>query len=86
MGQEGLVRVTVWAAIIACVASSAADAAARQEARAQAAPQSLDARYQSCRALIFRKYGRNSGDGRLAIDRTRMVELADNCVRNGGRL
>jgi len=87
MGQLGFVRFAIAIVVAGCMMSSAMDAAlAAHKAKAQANPSSPDALYLHCRSVIFRKYGRSSGDGRRFIDRTRMVELADHCVRNGGRI
>jgi hypothetical protein len=85
MGHRGLVRVTALAAIIACLAPSIADAAAKQKERAQAAPQSLDARYQSCRVQAFRKFGWHNGS-QTVLYTTFVIEQTDFCMRNGGRL
>jgi hypothetical protein len=80
-----IVLIIVLAAVIGALLPAGA-ALARQKTSAQAVPQSPDALYLYCRNAIFRKYGRNSGDGRLVVDRTRMVENVDLCVRNGGRI
>ena len=86
MGQYGFVRVAILGAMVVCLATPASVAATRQKVQMPAAAKAPEALYLRCRSVIFRKYGRASGDGRLFIDRTRMVELTDNCVRNAGRI
>ena len=85
MGRRGFFHVTVWAAFIMCLVPPTADAATRQKSRAQAVPQSPEARYQSCRAQAFRKYGWHNGS-QVVLYTTFMIEQADFCMRNGGRL
>ncbi len=73
--------------IFASMASVVADAApARRTAKVQAVPKSGPELYQYCRMLAFRRFGRNYGDGRLALYPNFVVEQQDHCVRNGGRL
>jgi hypothetical protein len=82
-----IVRFAAAIAAVACLTPAATEAAsARQKARAQAAPQSHETLYQQCHVAVFRKFGRNSGDGRLMMLTDNLVEQTDYCVRNGGRI
>ena len=77
------VQLAVSAAVVVCLASVTADAASRQKVRAQAAPQSREALYESCRQQAFRKFGWHNGS-QVVLYTTFMIEQTDFCVRNGG--
>jgi hypothetical protein len=74
------------AIILACLAFAAEGAPAQRKAAVQAAPQSPEALYQYCRMVVFRKMGRHTGDGRLAMRPNTVVQQTDYCVANHGRI
>ena len=76
----------VSAVVVAGLAASTTNAAsARQKARAQAAPQSREALYASCRQQAFRKFGWHNG-ARVVLYTDFLVQQTDYCISNGGRL
>lgn len=81
-----IVRFMVASVVVAGLSSSLADvASARQKARVQAAPQSREALYESCRQQAFRRFGWHNG-ARVVLYTDFLVQQTDYCVSNGGRL
>jgi hypothetical protein len=81
-----IIRFMVSAVVVAGLAASTTNAAsARQKARAQAAPQSREALYASCRQQAFRKFGWHNG-ARVVLYTDFLVQQTDYCISNGGRL
>jgi hypothetical protein len=80
------VEIAVSAVVVACLVSATADAAStRHKVTAQAAPQSREALYQSCRQQAFRNFGWHNG-ARTVLYTDFLVQQTDYCVSNGGRL
>ena len=74
------------AVCIACLAAGADAAPAKKTATVGPPPQSPEALYQYCRRAVFRKMGRITGDGRVAVPSQTMIQQADYCVANRGKI
>jgi hypothetical protein len=81
-----LAQAALAAVIVACFAFAAEAAPAKRRPTVGAPPQSPEALYQYCRMAVFRKMGHNTGDGRIAVLSQTMVQQADYCVSNHGRI
>jgi hypothetical protein len=81
-----LVQAVLAAVIVASLAFAAAAAPAKKKPTAGPPPQSPEALYQYCRMAVFRKMGRSTGDGRVAVLSQTMVQQTDYCVSNHGKI
>jgi hypothetical protein len=74
------------AVFLVCLAVGADAAPTKKTAAVGPPPQSPEALYQYCRMAVFRKMGRSTGDGRVAVLSQTMIQQADYCVANHGKI